>query len=101
MRHNRNISQQPLRGSERSTSGASNLTFNYNNSSSGAMQEKSTDSTNLTSSSNAASSRNKMVSVLHVIFESKLNYGKFINTGTESTKITNFQSTTSIVDNFS
>lgn len=57
LRHNRTAAQ---RGSDRSSSGASNLTFNFS-SGSGAMQDKSVESTALTSST-VTSNRSKMVS---------------------------------------
>jgi hypothetical protein len=58
-RHNRNT-PQTARSNDRSSSGASNLTFNFSSSNS-AMQDKLTESTNLTTSSAATTSRNKLV----------------------------------------
>lgn len=58
MRHNRNT-VQAQRGSDRSSSGGSNVTYNLSSNSSG-MQEKSTESSTM-SSSGPVASRNKIV----------------------------------------
>lgn len=91
LRHSRNIAQ-PLRSSERNSSAASSLTYNFGSNSS-AIQEKSTDSTTLTTSS---SSRSKMVSRLHLLLDLFI----FIfHLGAESPKVADFQSATRIIDN--
>lgn len=80
LRQNRNT-PQPQRGSERSSSGASNLTYNFSSNSS-AIQDKSTDSTTLTlTSSSGSSSRNKMVSFYFELkgVKTKLNFQTKLN----------------------
>lgn len=87
LRHNRNLAQ---RGTERSSSGASNQTYNFSSNSS-AMQEKTTEPTTLTSSS-AASSRNKMASDNgHVSHHETIMSLIILFAGIESTKVASFQ----------
>lgn len=97
MRHNRSINQ--LRsGNERSSSGASNVTFNFSSNSSSTMQDKSTtDSTVLSSTSTASSNRKQMVWTAIKLCR-PCHSQSFINLGIESTKITGFQSKTSLIN---
>lgn len=75
MRHNRNVNQ--TRGTDRISSGASNLTYNFSSNSS-VHQEKSTDSSALSSSA-AASNRNKMVRTTQPRRCGKFGYGIYFN----------------------
>lgn len=96
MRHNRSVNQ--LRSSERTSSGVSNISFNYSGNS--AVLDKSTESIALTAAS-TSTNRKQMVLHAHKKHCIKLEIKfppHFI--GIESTEISDPKSTTCIISEY-